>query len=182
MVCGIITSIGHGLLATLSPTTSTGKWIGYQILLGAGRGMGFQTSIIAVQNSLPPSFVPVSMALLTFSQTFGGAVFLAIGETVLTNTLTTDIPTYAPAVNPTVVIDAGAAGIRDVVSDPIQLAGVIQAYAKSVDNVFYLTVGCSCAVFLASWGMGWKDIRQKKETKKAPEPGPAQVATVKEEV
>jgi hypothetical protein len=38
----ILIAIGNGLLATLSPSTSTGKWIGYQILLGVGRGIGLQ--------------------------------------------------------------------------------------------------------------------------------------------
>jgi hypothetical protein len=40
--CGVATAIGNGLLTTLSPNTSTGKWVGYQILIGAGRGAGFQ--------------------------------------------------------------------------------------------------------------------------------------------
>lgn len=38
-----IASVGVGLLSTLSPTTSTARWIGYQIITGAGRGMVFQT-------------------------------------------------------------------------------------------------------------------------------------------
>jgi hypothetical protein len=43
VVCGILISIGGGLLSTLTPTTTTGKWVGYQIIAGAGRGAGFQT-------------------------------------------------------------------------------------------------------------------------------------------
>lgn len=34
--------IANSLLATLAPDTSTGKWIGYQILLGVGRGLCMQ--------------------------------------------------------------------------------------------------------------------------------------------
>lgn len=41
--CGILTAIGSGLISTFTPNTATGKWIGYQILIGAGRGAGFQT-------------------------------------------------------------------------------------------------------------------------------------------
>ena len=37
-----LTAIGKGLISTLTPTTSTGTWIGYQILAGAGRGCGMQ--------------------------------------------------------------------------------------------------------------------------------------------
>lgn len=46
---GIGTSIGVGLISTLTPTTSTAKWVGYQILMGIGRGTGFQM----VSPSLP---------------------------------------------------------------------------------------------------------------------------------
>lgn len=35
-------AVGNGLLSTLSPHTSPGKWIGYQILLGATRALGLQ--------------------------------------------------------------------------------------------------------------------------------------------
>ncbi|KAH8432705.1 uncharacterized protein LDX57_010332 [Aspergillus melleus] len=49
----VITTIGNGLLTTLSPTTSTGRWIGYQILTGFGRGICMQ-----VVRSLPHAQQP----------------------------------------------------------------------------------------------------------------------------
>jgi hypothetical protein len=39
---GAVTAIGYGLISTFTPTTETAKWIGYQIVLGSGRGMGIQ--------------------------------------------------------------------------------------------------------------------------------------------
>ena len=38
----ILTAIGGGLLGTLYPSISDGNWIGYQILVGSGRGMVVQ--------------------------------------------------------------------------------------------------------------------------------------------
>lgn len=38
----LLASVGSGLLTTLSPTTTTGRWIGYQIITTLGRGMAFQ--------------------------------------------------------------------------------------------------------------------------------------------
>lgn len=35
---GAISAIGYGLMSTLSPTTSVGKWVGYQILYGVAGG------------------------------------------------------------------------------------------------------------------------------------------------
>ena len=42
LVGGIITAIGNGLVSTFTASTSASVWIGYQILLGAGRGCGMQ--------------------------------------------------------------------------------------------------------------------------------------------
>lgn len=104
------------------------------------------------------------MSLLTFTQTLGGAVMLTCGETIFTNSLRDTIPIYAKGVNPEAIVVAGATGVRAIITDPTQLAGVLIAYSKSIDRVFYLAIGCSCACFLCAWGMGWKDIRKKSKT------------------
>lgn len=39
---GIVTAIGNGLVSTFDAQTSTATWIGYQIVLGVGRGAGMQ--------------------------------------------------------------------------------------------------------------------------------------------
>ncbi|KAJ8068337.1 hypothetical protein OCU04_003899 [Sclerotinia nivalis] len=38
----VLLSVGCGLFGTFSPSTPVGKWIGYQILYGVGRGLGIQ--------------------------------------------------------------------------------------------------------------------------------------------
>ncbi|KAE8552715.1 hypothetical protein EYB25_004094 [Talaromyces marneffei] len=159
-----LSAVALGLLSTFSPTTSAGEWIGYQVLLGFSRGLGMQMPIIAVQNSINPKFVPVAMALVTFGQTFGGAVFLAIGETILSNQLRTNIPKYAPGVDTASIIAAGGSGpaVRAAVGDnPVGLAGTLLAYSKSVDAVYWFAASAAAVMFVASWGMGWKDIRKK---------------------
>ncbi|CVL05957.1 hypothetical protein FPRO06_13686 [Fusarium proliferatum] len=42
----IFSSVGAGMLYTLHPGISTFKWIGYQILFGAGSGTGIQQAIV----------------------------------------------------------------------------------------------------------------------------------------
>ncbi|KAF3394017.1 Efflux pump mlcE [Penicillium rolfsii] len=158
---GILTSIGGGLFSTLTPYTATGKWVGYQILAGAGRGAGFQIPIVAIQNTLPPSQISIAMSILMFIQTLSGAVFVTFADVIFSTGLRTLIPKYEPDVNAQVVIAAGATGIRDVVSEQ-QLPGILKAYAKSVDHVFYLVAAMGVVAFLFSFGMGWKDIRKKK--------------------
>ena len=101
------------------------------------------------------------MSILVFCQTFGGAVFLTFAETVLTNSLQTQIPVYAPGVDPKTIIAAGATAVRSVASAD-QLPGILEAYAKSLDRVFYLTVGGAFGIFIFAWGMKWTDVRKKK--------------------
>ncbi|KGO65250.1 Major facilitator superfamily domain, general substrate transporter [Penicillium italicum] len=166
VVSASLMAVANGLLSTLAPRTSTGKWIGYQILLGVARGLGLQVPIIAVQNVLPPAQIPVATALVMFSQTLSGALFLSFSSTIFTNSLMTLIPKYAPSVDPKTIINAGATGLRSTLSGD-ELANVLVAYAKSVDRVFYLTTGMACGCFVFSWAMGWKDIRKKNTVSKA---------------
>ena len=104
--------------------------------------------------------------MLMFSQTLFGALFLSFSDTIFTNSLTSLIPKYAPTVNPETVINAGANGFWKVISDT-DLANVLVAYAKSVDRVFYLTAAAGVTCFVFTWGMGWKDIRKKKQISEA---------------
>jgi len=106
------------------------------------------------------------MALIMFSQSFVGALFLSFSDTIFTNSLKTLVPKYAPSVDPQTVINAGATGFRTVV-DGVQLKGVLVAYAKSLDRVFYLTVGAAVGSFLFGWFMGFKDITKKEQVSKA---------------
>jgi len=122
--------------------------------------------MVAVQNTLLPVEIPVAMAMLQFCQTFGGALYLSFSSTIFTNSLRVLIPEYAPSVDANAVINAGANKFAKVVTEN-QLADVLMAYAKSVDRVFYLTAGTGVACFVFAWGMGWKDIRVKKEVSKA---------------
>lgn len=106
------------------------------------------------------------MALVMFSSTFGGSLFLSFSQTILTNSLRSLIAQYAPAVNAETVIAAGATGVQAAVPAN-DLPGVLVAYSHSTDRVFYLCAGAAVACFIFSWGMGWKDIRTKKQVSQA---------------
>lgn len=42
ILSAVLSSVGAGLIATWSTTTGMGEWIGYQVILGVGRGAGLQ--------------------------------------------------------------------------------------------------------------------------------------------
>ncbi|KAK1750387.1 major facilitator superfamily domain-containing protein [Echria macrotheca] len=155
----VLSSIASGLLTTLQPDTSTGKWIGYQILLSA-RGACIQMPLVAVQLVLPQEQLSIAMALLVFSNTFGGAVFLTIVQTIFANHLASELAQKFSPTQVAGILSAGARGIPDVVSgDALQF--VLQAYSDSVDLVFYVPLASAICLFVVAWGMGWHDITKK---------------------
>lgn len=102
------------------------------------------------------------MAFLIFCQTFFGSVLISFANTIFTNKLESGLRQYAPSTDSKSVFAAGATGIREVVT-PQQLPGVLVAYSKSVDDVFYLALGAAIAGFGLAWGMGWVDVRKKNK-------------------
>ena len=60
----VVGTIGAGLLYTLDTHTSTGKWIGYEIVAGVGWGVAFQVPIIAIQGTTEASDLSSVTAIL----------------------------------------------------------------------------------------------------------------------
>ncbi|SPJ85885.1 probable aflatoxin efflux pump AFLT [Fusarium torulosum] len=160
----VFSAIGFGLASTMGPYTSTATWAGYQILLGFGRGLGLQMAIIAVQANTTPEVTPIAMAILTFSQVFGGAIFVTAANVIFTHELRNELMARLPNVDTESIINAGAGAVSEVVSKS-QLPEVLWSYSKGVRATFLLTVAASCVMFFMSFGMGWKDIRKKPAAK-----------------
>ena len=63
LFAAVLLSVGSGLMATFSPSTPTGKWIGYQILYGAGRGLGLQMVCLISHITHPRACVVIVFSL-----------------------------------------------------------------------------------------------------------------------
>lgn len=50
VLSGIATAAGNGIMSLLEPATPAAKWIGYQVLVGGGRGAGLQMVCIPRYN------------------------------------------------------------------------------------------------------------------------------------
>lgn len=111
----------------------------------------------------------VALALLVFMQNFrgGGAILLAIAETVFSSKLVSEMAKYAPDVNVEIVESPGASGFREVVQ-PAQLDEVLKAYNAALTKEFYLAIACTVAMLVICWGMGWSNIVvEEKETQRS---------------
>ncbi|KAJ0299245.1 hypothetical protein Brms1b_013173 [Colletotrichum noveboracense] len=154
------TAIGSGLYGTFQPNTSTGKWIGYQILAGVGQGFGFQMPLIAIQNDTKPEHFAEATSLLVWAQYVGPTIFIVAYNTLFTSSLRSEIPKHAPNADVEAIVAAGATEFRKLVSAE-DLPAVLVAYANAIDHVFFLVAAVGVLAFLAAFGMGWSDIRQK---------------------
>lgn len=69
-VGSMIVTIAAGLLYTLDIGTSTGKWVGYQILAGFGYGIAFQVPVVAAQAFAAPSDIAPTTAIIICEYSF----------------------------------------------------------------------------------------------------------------
>ncbi|KAF3064532.1 putative HC-toxin efflux carrier TOXA [Daldinia childiae] len=165
---GGATAVAAGMISMWGPDTTTAFWIGTQILYGA-RGCGIQIGLVALQNNLPPAQSALGVAFLIFCQNFSAAVFSVVANTIFQQTLQTQIKILAPSIDPAMALAAGgsAEAVRALAPpDSPELRGVLLAFSKAFDTTAYLLIASASLSFVASWGMGWVDVRKKKQPEK----------------
>ncbi|EAQ84790.1 hypothetical protein CHGG_08804 [Chaetomium globosum CBS 148.51] len=161
MLAAVIGSVSNGLYSTFSPTTPVGKWIGYQILNGVGRGVGMPMAILAAQAALSPADLAMGNSVVIFIQSLGTAITLAISDAIFHGSLLSELPKQAPSVDATAIVAAGATGFRSIVQEQ-DLPGVLAAFSVSISRVFYVATGVSGLGLITSLGMGWVDVSKKR--------------------
>ena len=155
----IVTSVGAGLITTFMPTTARPEWIGYQVLLGIGLGTGIQQTTLAAQTTLERKDVATGVAFMMFAQSIGGAIFLSVGQSILTNTLAASL-SGLPGFSAKALASQGAMEVRRVVQ-PKYLQQVLQAYNGSVVKVFYIAVAAACFSVVGSAAMEWRSVKKR---------------------
>jgi hypothetical protein len=116
--------------------------------------------MIALQSNLQPTEVPIALATFVFSQQIGGALMTVIAQTIFTNELRDNLRRLVPTANAVEIIDAGVTRMRSLVSS-VELPKVLEAYSNGVATTFYFGTGMSVLGVIASFWMGWKDVRPK---------------------
>ncbi|GLA34071.1 hypothetical protein AnigIFM63309_005491 [Aspergillus niger] len=86
-IATIFGAIGSGLFTTFTVDTSTGKWIGYQIIFAVSSSLCSVTPLMVAQQALPLKDIPIGSGLVMFSQTVGASIFVAVAQALFTNEL-----------------------------------------------------------------------------------------------
>lgn len=157
----ILASVGAGLLTTLRVDSGYSQWIGYQSLYGIGLGLGMSQPMIVVQAVLPPIDVPTGTAIITFMQSIGGALFIAVAQNVFNNMLLCNLAEDAPNVDASKVAAAGATMLTSVV--PVDMLPlVLEAYNTAITQAFHVGVALAAIACLWALPLQWVSVKGKK--------------------
>jgi hypothetical protein len=172
----IITTIGMGLLILLDVDTSTGGWIGLNMIVGFGTGMLFGAMAFAVQASVNIDSIAVAVCMFSFFRSLGSVgspareiatiganieqtIGITIGGTVFQNRIRQQLeqyPQFASAGSN--YVDDGIALITAIKTLP-EDAGrsiLVQAYAKALQTIwqdmcFVSAAGLLLSLFIQSY-------------------------------
>lgn len=135
LIGSAVAAIAAGLMSTFTPSSSKAAWVCYQLLNGVARGMMSQQPITAIQANLPKDQISIGTALVVFSQNFGAAVFVSLGQTTFENTLRAELRRNAPEINTELVASLGATNFRHVVPQT-SVPHVVLAFNKALTTTF----------------------------------------------
>ncbi|TVY28470.1 Efflux pump [Lachnellula hyalina] len=162
ILSSVVTAVGAGMLSTLKTNSRIGEWLGYQILLSAGAGLGAQNVMLVPQVASAPTDQPIAISILIFTQTLSSAIFLSVAQNVFQNQLIRNLHSYAPDINSSFVIQTGVTLLRENFS-PEKLPRVLEAYNEAIVQTFYVAVAMAAASILGPVFMNWLSLKTSKK-------------------
>jgi len=154
-------SIGCGLLSTFEIHTGSGKWIGYQVIAGAGVGLILQVPLIAAQTVLKMEDVPTGTAVMVFTQSLGGALFISVGQNIFNNELVKGLAANIPGIDTSSVLQMGATSLKNAF-DPKLLPLVLSAYNEALVKTYYAALAAAVFGTVMAFGVEWVSVKGKK--------------------
>ena len=105
--------------------------------------------------------MPPGNAIAIFFNSLGGAIAISIAQNIFSNGLKTNLPKYAPGVDPTTVVRAGATYLKDVV-EPDKLPGVLHAYMIALQQAYVIPIVVGGIAAVCACFVEWKNVKGKK--------------------
>ncbi|EIW53983.1 MFS general substrate transporter [Trametes versicolor FP-101664 SS1] len=156
-----IWTIACGCLSTVTPDTAKGLLVFFMLLAGTGAGGTLQTTTVAAQASVSRRDMSVVTAVRNFIRLLGGTLSLAIGATIINNSLrhsmtSLGLPSYTIS---TILDDPTILGARTSASDasfaslgvsPAVAERILGAYVRGFRTVFILNASLNAVATLAA--------------------------------
>ena len=95
---------------------------------------------------------------------FPRAVAVAVGQSVLVNSLVREVPKHTSAVPPEAVIANGALNLQRLTDSSVAQRGLREAYAKAIQNLIIYSLVAVCIALPFALSMQWLNV--KNATKK----------------
>ncbi|TFY63661.1 hypothetical protein EVJ58_g3123 [Rhodofomes roseus] len=114
-------AIGCGCLSTINSTTPKGLLIFFMLLSGLGAGQTLQTTTVAAQASVSRKDMSVVTAVRNFARLLGGTLSLALGATIINNSLRTSMNN----------LGLSESAIKAIIDDPTVLGDRLSSASSS---------------------------------------------------
>jgi MFS family permease len=136
-------------------------------MLGSGMGLTMQVVVLAIQNAVEYKALGAATASTSCFRSMGGAFGVAIFGAVLANRLNHYLATYLTPQELNGVDPNSLRSSPEVLrSLPVDVhAGVIEAFAHSIDAIFLVAAPCAMLGFLLAWLLPELPLRSR-----APQP------------
>ncbi|KAK3171195.1 hypothetical protein OEA41_003279 [Lepraria neglecta] len=160
----IITSVACGLLSLLQPNSGPDMWIGFQLLVGIGIGLGMQQAAVIVQQTLKQEDIPLGIAAVTFCQASGPAIMVSVAQGVFSQRLAWNLEGMIPGLTRSVIYNTGATNLTALVPASQQVT-VIDAVNRALVWVWYSCTIMAALSVLGATGMDWRKLNQLRKEK-----------------
>ncbi|KAL5336875.1 MFS general substrate transporter [Aspergillus crustosus] len=154
---GALGAVGTGLFVTMDGDTSTGKWIGYQIIVGFVSGWTFQVALSNAQVRAAPEDMSQVSALINFAVTIGGSFFLSAAQCAFNNQLIKTLAARLPEIPAEIALGTGATQIREAFTET-QIPIVLDAYVDGLQAVFAITTAAYGIAMIVGFFGSWKRL------------------------
>ncbi|KAI0144367.1 putative gliotoxin efflux pump [Xylariaceae sp. FL1272] len=150
-----IAAVGSGLLVLLDEASSSGRWIGFQVILGVGIGCCLTIPILLSQVVVKTKDVSTATPFIIFAQSMGSAFLLPTSQAVFQSELIKALRDLVPTTEPLSVLSAGANS--DAISGFPQetRGGIVQSYHTALRYTFAIAVPFAGVALLVSLFMPW---------------------------
>ncbi|KAI5120822.1 hypothetical protein M0805_003218 [Coniferiporia weirii] len=167
-------AIGCGLLSTVNGSTREVLPVVYMLIAGVGAGQTLQTTTVAAQASVSRRDMSVVTAVRNFVRLLGGTLSLAIGSTIINNSLRSKMTSLGlPSSTINSIIDdpttlhpflTGTSNSNFVVSPEIA-ANILSGYTSGFRIVFILNAALAAlCVFVAAIMIRHKELVRADDT------------------
>lgn len=163
----LLTSLGCGLLILLDIHTSVAAWIFLEAVSGLGIGLLFPSVALALQASVHQKHVAVAATLVTFFRSFGQALGVAVGGSILENRLQVNLKAISGLPEGFDLSEGAVALVERLKTLPLDSPVAIalrEAFAKSFRTIWATMCGFAGLNFIIQLFVKEYDMNQEHLT------------------